>query len=258
MIFKNVLVSPHYGSRSALLRWELTHPDYLSGNFVVQRSTDGQTNWITLHSDVGITNYIDEEYIPNNIHEVLHYRIILQHDGDKHISETVAPFQTLRPAEFGILRRMLQLEIMRMRSGNGLEMFLFKPLRSGELGSNIDPDTEQSLGNSLSEETYGQRYVGGFADPVHVWVEMLKAEPQALSTSPDGTGVVSSAKSVFRTVSYPEFYRGDLLVNPITDERYLVNQLERFRFRGNVPFVDHVDVTRLDRSDIRYKVPLNK
>lgn len=254
----SLVISPMYGDHSSILRWEVSDLKYLESNFIIQKSPDGYSNWDTIHSEVGITTYEDSNLTPKNIYDRTHYRVILQYDGQKFVSPSVAPYTKLNPGEFGVVRRILELEIWDHRSANGIEMFLLKPLRKGEIGDHIDPDTGQSNGNSLDTETFGQKYKGGYDCPITVWVRIAKNNNKQLVTLPDGRGKQADDKLTIRTVSYPEFHQEDLLINKQTDERYLVGGIERFRFKGVIPLVDHVQLTKLDPSDIRYKVPVNE
>jgi len=246
---------PFYGKQQAVLRWNVTDPKYLSGNFVVQKSPDGYSNWSTITSGTNLTSYTDSELKPDSYNDVTHYKVILQYNGYRYETNAVGFYTSFtHPKEFALLRRMIQLEYKDYRSANGVELLLLKPLRSGELSSNVDSLTNQSRGNSQNENTYGNLYEGGYDEPIQFFAKFLSQEKRNTQTDPKGTGYKSINMYPIRCLSYPVIHVEDLVVNTKTDERYVVGSVEVFKFKGVVPFVCHSQLQLLDKSDIRYKL----
>jgi len=61
---------------------------------------------------------------------------------------------------------------------------------------------------------------------------------------------------MFRTVNIPEFKEGDMLVDLTTDDRYVVDDLERFDFRGILPLIVHLSVSLIGHDHPFYKVDI--
>ena len=251
----NIFIKPHYGESKAIICWELSDDSFLDSNFIIQKSPDGYSNWETIHSAKNITCFSDNFLNPDNIHDTTHYKVIVQYEGRRYDSNPVGIFDQLHPAEFAALRRMINLEIATMARGRkGFEFFVFKPLRQGTLSNSVDADTKQNVGLSLDDESFGNEYEGGYDDPIQIWGMILESEPHMMKPDPKGSGFKVDLQNTLRVVSYPELHRGDLIVNPRTDDRYLVNAFKRFKFRGLIPFVDHVDMSRIDRRDVKHKI----
>jgi hypothetical protein len=257
-LIKDITVSPSYGKNTALIRWR---PDatVAHGNFIVQKSNDGITApWVTIGSDFGLTEFVDTSFLVPNKHTQIHYRVIVQANGKRYDSQSVATFSKLRRNEFGLLHRMLSLENLRMNAArNGIEVVLLKQRISGPPCDCVDPDTKQELGTTLCEDCYGTGVKGGYYDPIYTYAEILTIDNN-IQYDTSGKDVTDSTPVTFHIIAYPELRKGDLIVKKDTDERFIVNDVNPFMFRGVVPFTYQVNAELLHRDHVRYKVPIKE
>lgn len=252
-MFHDIYVIPYYGKNQALLKWEVD-PTLLEGNFIVQKSGNGITHWETIHSQIGITEYLDENFVIPNKTQQTFYRVIVQYNKNRFTSDSVATFDKLNKKEYGILHRMMQLEQYRMfNAQNGLEFVIFKQKIGGEPCECIDENTGQHLGSTLCPECFATGIKGGFDDPVKTLVETSKQQ-EKIDYDKEGRGAKDEDVRSFRVVAYPELRKGDLIINPRSDERFLVEQKKIFKFKGIVPFVYEFTGLHLRRNDIRYQL----
>jgi hypothetical protein len=253
--FHDVYVLPSYGKKEALIKWSVPF-EYEQGTFIIQKSANGVTHWDTIGSGPGLREFIDTDFVVPNKHRETHYRVIIQHRGKRYDSSSVATFDKLAKQEYGLLNRMMIDEDIRMhRQGNGISVAILKQKVAGEPCKCVDPKTEQSCGTTLCEDCYATGIKGGFDDAVFSYVE-FQNQKSTLNYQQNGMGTDDKEIAKIRIVAYPELRRGDIVVNPRTDQRYIVNNIEPMKFKGIVPFVYHLDTSMLDRKDVRYKIPV--
>jgi len=254
-IFQDVFVIPSYGKKEAVIKWVVAEY-FLSGYFIIQKSNDGVTNWNTIGEGYGLTEFVDKDFIvPNKTLETF-YRVNLQFNKKRYVSNSIATFEKLNRREYGLLHRMMQLEQYRMNNAsNGISVIIFKQKTGGKVCSCVDEDSLQSVGSSMCPNCYGNSYEGGFEEGLQTFVEILQIEKNII-VNEQGQGQQDTTELALRIVAYPELIKGDMIVNPRTDTRYLVEKVQTMQFKGIVPFVYAVSVSVLRKNDIRYKFPL--
>jgi hypothetical protein len=150
---------------------------------------------------------------------------------------------------------MMRLEQIRMyNAGNGISVVILKQKIGGTVcKACVDVDTRQHQGSTLCDKCYGTGIEGGFDEPVITFVEM-QGQQKTIKYDNQGRGSDDDTQVQIRVVAYPEMRRGDIIVNPRTDHRYIVNGFDTYEFKGIVPFVYHLKCELLTREDIKYKV----
>jgi len=61
---------------------------------------------------------------------------------------------------------------------------------------------------------------------------------------------------LFRMLAFPLVRKGDLLVDPPTDRRWIVDQVDFFSLKGAVPVAQNVSVYLAGRDNAVYRVPV--
>lgn len=258
--FVDISVQPAYGRHEGLVRWKVA-VGFELGSFYVYRSVGGG-RWQLLNPDTpvcdGSAAFLDTNLLLNWRDDRLEYRLMLEMpDGRRYDSPIVGAFDKLTRSEFAIVRRIMELELLRMDRGrNGIEVLVFKPLFAGTLCSCVDPDTRQSTQSSVCEECYGTHYKGGYAAPLRTFCEHQQWSPHAPDDRPDGSGSADPRMTKSRFLAWPPLNQGDLIVHRPSDQRFAVATTQPQYFRGLVPVVLDTELLLLPKKDIRYKVPM--
>ena len=84
----------------------------------------------------------------------------------------------------------------------------------------------------------------------------MQVGPILITDYKEGTGSVDDRQVKARVLAFPLLKREDLIVHPATDNRYGVNDLEVFYFKGLVPIAINVNMELLSRDDARYRLPV--
>jgi len=168
------------------------------------------------------------------------------------------PVQILKPAnrELGIVRQIQKLEYMNLVR-SGVPVAILKPKKFGDLShEGIDQDTDQEL-NIYGSKRYGQKYEGGFEDPV--FTRMLGKNPRPDATIPaqGGEGEKDLYMYRVRMLGEPQLKLDDIVTDLSNDFRYAVNKIDNFQFRGDKTTVIEVDLVLLPRNNVIYKFPIN-
>ena len=151
-----------------------------------------------------------------------------------------------------------------MRSGNGVKVYMLPPLTDGTPAAGVDPLTWQKLKADCPDnevpgvDGYGRPLAGGYGRPMITWVEFYDAL-QLEKKDDEAMGVsVDSATSRGRFLAFPRPQRGYLIINPTTDDRFVVEGVvQAYMFAGKTPVAYDLSLQLLDRNDARYRLQVN-
>ena len=256
--FRAVHVWPDYGLKKAVVTWEVD-PSILSGDFYVYRSPDGTGEWELLNTDK-INGLIleDDSFSMTDRTRVPHYRVLCEHGGEEYESPVIGLFETLTRKEMGFINKAKHEELLRMRGGNGLQVF-FYPARIGGLPcSYVDKETEVHHGHGCAgteDDCYGTGLIGGWRKPMVLWAELYKQSPQAGSQAKENVGQTDDRTMTIRLLTPFVPQVGDMIVLPRTDDRFLVGeQTTTHKFKGVAPLATDVTAEMLPRNHDAYRL----
>lgn len=265
-VFRNIRIYPHHGTRSAAVTWELA-PNTTGGDVYVAFSdvgTDG--SWRALNADAPVPSgaglYQDDELMLNGGTADGFYRLLLtDDDGLDHFSEAIQILGDITPKEYGVIRAMIHQEYTQIRVTNGFPVWHCIPRSHGTPSNAVDPDTGKNEGEECGETdpdvaSYGLPFQGGFHTPVLTWVRFMRHQ-EGLQDDPDKFSPSEIDSHAVRLMAFPRPARGHMLVNPATDERFIVgDEVKPYRLRGIVAVAYEATVTQLKQNDPRYKFPV--
>ena len=245
------------------MRWSLQEN---AGDAVVYvfRSTDGVGSWklITEEPVLGSGMALDADFTLNDLAHIPYYRAVAVIAGKEYDSPIISAFESLTRSQFAAVRRIMQLEVLRMRppQGNGLTVWHYVPLTSGDPNPAYDHVTWQQRGvecPDAADPSYGLPFKGGYAPPCMSFIEVGQRRTTE-QDRPDGTGTAQSVELITaRMLAFPSPARGHLLVHPANDDRWVVESVvEPYMFRGIAVIAHQVSLHLLRRSDPRYQLPV--
>lgn len=260
--FLDVAVQPSYGHNDCAVRWKLLS-GYEAAKVYVYRSEDGITGWELLNGKkpvVGSPVFVDHHFVIRNLETSRLYRLLLVYEGEEHDSPVVGIFDKLTRREFGIVRRLMQLLMLSMDRGRqGIRVKLLRKLMDGKpCPKCTDSLTGQAAGTSLCRTCYGTKWVGGYAPPVDTWIRAERWSGTSKEDSPDGKGRTDKRSLGTLALCIPEPSTDDLIINPVTDERFGVGPVHLEYFRGVIPTWCSPELSLIPRSDVRYQLPLEQ
>ena len=290
--FSNIKIIPAYGYNICYIMWDI-NPIYKYGFFVnVYKSRDGYTDWYKLlnakvDASTGLISdaYNEPVYLnrdpyaavidgrklneskidlnlkPRNIIHNFHYKLELINSKNDIIDCTpaIGIYDTLDKSDFATLKIMIQNDIL---TDAGTDVFICRPKGMQghtaipsyhNLNDNVDPVTGDIVGGFTDNDSFGKYFSGGYSNPIktRIVINAMKYETKDMQ---DGQGTVESELVAFSGISYPRLLKGDMIVNPKTDDRYLFeNYSKEYFYKGNIPFKYEAVMKLLDRNDIAYK-----
>ncbi len=139
-------------------------------------------------------------------------------------------------------------------------MFHCIPRTYGKISDNVDEDTGVDYGIECPESTlaFGEKFEGGFWDPLLTWVRMLSITRENSQDRKDNLGTEDYGAADVRLFGFPRPSRGHMFVDPQTDNRWVVDSgsVKVFMLRGVTPVAYEAKLTLLQRNDPRYKLPM--
>jgi len=254
--FTEFSVSPDVDSKGFVLRWSIDPSFKLGGEFFVQRSYDGVANFETVNSEPlkNIFEFTDPDVKAKSVTLKVYYRIVfLDSNGERHNSETLEPFYVLHPRQYAVARHIMRLERTMMSRSVGISLNLRKRKYFGEPADDQEQSTKTSTGRSLSDISYGTGIKGGYDAPITIGALVINRN-EITSPNTSGFGMLEQAALRIRTISYPYIKEDDLLIDKERNIVYVVGKANHHMFKGVIPVVCTLDVTPLQRNDIRYKL----
>jgi len=263
-----VFIKPNHGAREATITWSAP-TGWEDSEVYIYYSKHGVTNsWAVLNGTAPVDNnvsdsYTDTDFVISNKSQRGYYRVALRRniDGLWLDSYPYGIYQRLTDREHGILRIGIMNEIRDARFVNGIPMWHFLPRTEGELSDHIDPDSGQVTGVDCpdvapEDDSYGQKYKGGFYKPCLTWVRMRASKVADTKDRSDGLGTEDPTVHQCRFLPFPELRRGHLFVDPQTDNRYWVGENVRsYLLRGIAPLAWEGTLELIDRNNPVYRLP---
>lgn len=183
----------------------------------------------------------------------LRFRAIVQANGLRYDSPDVGIYHTLSPREFAAVRRMVLNELKDMKDGNGHQVALAKVLTSGEPADSYDPSTGQIMNPTSDLSGFGERFHGGYHQPVLLtWMKFQDTQQQTRNDV-EGKGLHDRVRVTARTFAFPRALPRDLIIDRDSGLRYLVNATKTYFFKGVVPVMMDLQLEELPFGHIKYK-----
>lgn len=183
----------------------------------------------------------------------LRFRVIVQANGRRYDSPDVGVYHSLTPREFAAVRRMVLYELKDMEDGNGHRVAIAKVLTSGEPADSFDPSTGQIMNPSSDLSGYGERFHGGYHQPVlTTWMKFMDTQQQTANDG-EGKGLHDRVRVTARTFAFPKMVPRDLVIDRGSGIRYLVNDVKSYFFKGVVPVMSDLQLDQLPFGHIKYK-----
>jgi len=165
--------------------------------------------------------------------------------------------QELQPLdrEFGIIQQITKLERLNMQH-TGNPCAVLKPKKIGELShEGLDQDTNQDV-NVFGIGRYGQKYVGGFEDPIYTHMLGLQQRTDITIAVQTGEGEVDKYAYAIRMLGAPRIAHDDIIVDLYTNIRYAVKKVDRHQLKGVHDVVQMIMATAVERNNPVYKYPV--
>ena len=255
--FVDLAVRPAYAQHRAVVTWKV-QDQFQDGDFYVFKSPDGNHEWDIINEEPCHAGALSDP----KVHDSAFYRVLLEHKGVSYDSPIVGLYDKLTRAEYQAVRKMMNVEYNNMvRGRQGIRMLLFTPLKTGVLAPGTDPQTGQRFSTGLPDapelDSFGELFVGGYASPVLTYVKFSAMAQMTMSDDPEKMSTTIEREITGRMLSFPIPNRGDLLVHPETDNRYVLGEsVTGYYFRGSVPMAFDMKLSFLYRTDPRYRVPV--
>lgn len=250
--FIDVVVSPAYGQLQARISWQL-RPGFDGGRFTISRSPDGLNDWREIGNVERDNGFIDRHVVSDGKLSQFFYQVFLHKDGERYESAVISTLGALTRTEFGACYYIMTLEYKRLLQCNKILVYKLRTT-SRRCPQCVDPDTGQKIGISLCQVCYGTGFEGGYWPGVISYMQLLTQSPVTQMDSAEGAGSTDPSMYKMRTLAYPPLIKNDMIVEPNSDHRYLVDTQTVSYLKGKAPIISMVDMTLLRRTDVRYKL----
>lgn len=188
----------------------------------------------------------------------LHYRVVLTTASGSYTSPVAGVTGQLTVEQWLQVREVLRKEALRLQRFVGVDGFLLKAKRYGQVCTCVDPYSGE-IGNSSDLTCYGLGIVGGYHPPVpFTFYDTSNASSREKVYYNENRGTVNPLSRVVRMLATLPVAARDAVVLKGSDERYYVDEVRELVTRVRVPVVYAVTIRLAPRSDVLYSVPVSR
>ena len=221
-------------------------------------------SWVPVNPDAvasAVGQLDDPNLIIDGGHHIGYYRLLLRNDDGDFRSGAIAICGDATSREYGMARAIIRREFVEMRSTNGYPVWHCIPRDFGTPANNVDPDIHVAVGLDCASDpevaSYGLPFQGGFFDPILTWMRPMAIDRGTIKDAADDTTPEVTDTTSARLLAFPRPQRQHMIVDPVTDRRYLIaDEIKPFLLRGTLPVAYEVTLEFLGQSDPRYKFPV--
>lgn len=256
--FKSVDIY-HRVTGGTLITWRMIHPTPASTLFKIWCSRSGVGDWRLIGSVIDEMSFIDVTRQQYGVSPRVYYRVDAV-NGSLTVSEIahVGSTTTTREQQL-IAKEILRKEYMLMQKKTGTRGRLLKRKHWGPLCTCVDPDTAEPT-DSHCLKCYGTGIAGGYFTAVDYMMAFSANKQRQLKIADNanvGTVENSSQALTARALICPRLDTGDIWINCITDERYIVGLVQETLYAGIPLLYEAVQLSLAPSSDVVYKLPVD-
>lgn len=265
--FRDILVFPSYSKGRAVVSWSVD-ASWRDAEFYVYRKSDGGQKWELLNREpVFGTTYTDMDFKSGRLTDVPWYRVTAMLGNASADSEPVALYDRTGRKAFGAAFKILSLKYRQARA-DGIPVLYYPAVANGKMSDMLDPSTGQRTASWCSSDSdesgtadtgvqddYGTYYAGGYCPPFLTFVRFIGAKNVKENILDEGN--YQEEVQYVEFLPFPPVRTNDLIVDPATDRRWLVNKSIRPQaVKGIIPIGYFANMTLLQRTHAAYRVPL--
>ena len=255
LTFNNVRVDPRTRG-GTLITWEMAQPVPADVVFRVWYSNTGVDDWVHVATVVGGGSAVDVERRHYGVSLRQVYRVDAESATEGAASRTHTVGTQHTPHNQLIADAIIRKEYMLMRKKTGTPGLLLKKRHWGSPCECVDPDTGESR-DSHCLKCYGTGIDKGYFKAVDYIVSFNSPRQRKLQVSDKDVGTVDEVQNVqVRALLCPQLDAGDVWVNCMTDERFIVGAVQETRFAGVPLLYESVELRPAPAADIVYELPL--
>jgi hypothetical protein len=157
------------------------------------------------------------------------------------------------PKRLALLHRKMQRDLSVALKFNGVDAYVLKRLHWGVRCKKCFDLLTKKVTSSKCTECYGTGFTNGFATPVQIKLRFL-APNSDTQMSPQGWTDTTRLRVI--CLQYPNIDPGDLLIDKISNRRYLVQQQSQTELRREIVH-QALLISELSRDSIEYRLTVN-
>lgn len=257
--FTSLTILPNYAN-GHVVTWAIDPTIQISPNhtFIFQTAGSPMFEEILAEKDVGNVFFaVDDSNLKQSSNSDIYYRVKLVDlkDNTEYCSDAIA-FQPKKYDRRSYLysREIARKEILRFKLIGSVGAVLKRKIYGTHLAEDVDPISGIPLTDNATSQ--GTLFETGYYDPLLIMMSIEDSQ-QVRKLSQDGMGVLDSTTSTLRTVGFPIIETYDVIVDVLSDKRYIVKDMEKMEYpSSNLTIVQTLRVQLLPPTDPVYKIKI--
>lgn len=250
----------------SFLQWHIENPPNAALTFKVERAqspegpfdlvADNLKNFYYYDNSREIPGLKPEDARENvnllSLLRSIYYRVTATTAAGDTASATSELANVLPPRLQGLQRKM-QRDLSMGLKFNGVDTYMLKRLHWGLRCKACFDVLTKKVTASKCENCYGTGFEQGYATPVQIKVRYL-APNSDTQVSPQGWTDIVRIRAI--CLPFPRMYPGDVLVEKLSNSRYLVMQNSQTELRRDIVH-QALSISELSRDSVEYRIPVN-
>lgn len=265
--FRDVSIFPSYYKKTAIVAW-IVDPAIKDAEFYIYRKYDGGSEWELLNTTPQYgTTYADTTFsIPNKVQTPVYRVVAWVSDKESYDSPEVGVFTKIDRKAFGVAHNIIRGLYYQARQ-DGIPVLYYPAIKNGQMSSSLDDvtgqrnkasclsgDTDDPTGNDNSND-YGGYYEGGYYRPFLTYVRLVGARLVRETRLDDGLFDDAVQNAIF--LAFPPVRSGDLVVDVVSDRRWLVSDnIKTQTVKSVIPVSYEAVINQQEHNHPCYAVPI--
>lgn len=257
--FTNLTIVPNFRTGHTIT-WAIDPIIDISKNTTFVLQTSGSPLFEELLSEKTVGNVffaVDDSNLKQSGNADIYYRVKLVdlENNTEFISDAIS-FIPKKYDRRGFIyaREIARKEILRFKIIGISAALLKRKIYGTHLNTAVDPISGVPLTDNTTSQ--GTSFETGYYDPLTIMVS-VEDEQQVRKLSQDGLGVLDSTSATLRTVGFPIIETYDIIVDILSDRRYLVKETEKMDYPStNICVIQILKVQLLPPTDPVYKIDI--
>jgi hypothetical protein len=255
-VFTRVTILPSYAQGFTFI-WDISKgfSDPFPWKFIVQEAQAEDGPWTDIspeltdsfaYAEVDKSRVVSKDY-------VLFFRIHMTTPEGTYISHIRTPYADAPRREYLIIKDIMRREVLQMRTLSGVQSVLWtKATRGNKCTKCLDPITGDPTVPDC-DECFGTQYNPPYFGPYTMWATYSPAVRDS-QQNPDGAGVKQEYRFNIRLIGFPYVKDQDVIVDPESDKRYLIDGVRHELEIRKVPVIQIATAYELPVTDPIYRL----
>ena len=183
----------------------------------------------------------------------LYYQVSLHTPTGSYLSAVVGVGRELLRRDYSLIKDIMRREVLHARTLAGVEADLWVKNVYGPRCTVCTDPISGAIRDSKCPSCFGTGYSPPYHGPYRMWFTFNPTDNK-IEMVEDGSGTYEEGKNSVRVVGTMVIRKGDVLVVPADDKRFMVLGSQNLAEIRRIPVVQQAEISEMPTTDIIYQI----